>query len=110
MSSISHPPVDMAESRRYEPVELLRVHKGHVVAWLRRNINTANEEERYHCIGSRWVDETTHKVFPQSRGYATWMEEPTGEELSYLGHLLSLPGVDVKAVARVLQHLSYQTK
>lgn len=98
--SLTHPPVNMPESRRYEIVELLRVHENHLVAWLR---HTEPDGTVYNCIGTRWVSPDTHKVFPQSRGYATWKEEPSGggEEMSYLGYLLPLPGVDVEAVGRV---------
>ena len=97
-----HPPVNMPETRRYRLLELLRVDGPYVVGYL------ATEKEDgtpTTCLGTRWVDLTTHKVFPQSRGYATWKELPDKDEVPYLKHLLDVTGTDNKAVLRLLDQL-----
>ncbi len=100
--TLTHPPVHMPESTKFTPERLLRVDGGYVVAY-----GKYRDEDTYsNRIGTRWVTLETGKVFPQSRGYATWDLIPEDDEISYLVYMLPLSKVDKDAVLDLLHKRS----
>lgn len=90
MPSLIHPNVHMPESRKFSPLALLRVDANaegaYVVAFgMYREGDTESEN-----IATRWVTLPSGKVFPQSRGYATWDLIPDYDIPTYLRYLLAL--------------------
>jgi hypothetical protein len=110
--SLTHPPVHMPESTKFSPIALLRVDANaegaYIVAYgTYREGNDASEN-----IATRWVTIPSGKVFPQSRGYATWDLIPDYDIPTYLVYLLALAQqevaksnsttIDTKAVLNLL--------
>jgi len=90
MPSLTHPTVHMPESRKFTPDILLRVsadsESAYVVAYGKWHEN----DNESGCLATRWVTIPTGKVFPQSRGYASWDVIPDSDTQLYLLHLLAL--------------------